>query len=204
MKNTTFARSVMAVVLGSALVSGSVMAEDTLLNKASSTIDSTGAKIDSSMKKVDNYMDESATTAKVKSALVEDKTIKSGDISVKTENGVVVLSGFVSSQAEAERAVAVASKVEGVKSVSDKLHVKDQKTQSVGEYAGDATTTSKVKAKLLADDIVPSRKITVETTAGVVLLTGDVENKAQAERAESIAKAIDGVKSVKNDLNIKP
>ncbi|CNE73241.1 molecular chaperone OsmY [Yersinia nurmii] len=204
MKNTTFARSVMAVVLGSALVSGSVMAEDTLLNKASSTIDSTGAKIDSSMKKVDNYMDESATTAKVKSALVEDKTIKSGDISVKTENGVVVLSGFVSSQAEAERAVAVAGKVEGVKSVSDKLHVKDQKTQSVGEYAGDATTTSKVKAKLLADDIVPSRKITVETTAGVVLLTGDVENKAQAERAESIAKAIDGVKSVKNDLNIKP
>lgn len=180
MKNTTFARSVMAVVLGSALIGGSVMAEDTLLNKASSTIDSTGAKIDSSMKKVDNYMDESVTTAKVKSALLENKKINSGDISVKTDNGVVILSGFVSSQAVAESAVAIAGKVEGVKSVSDKLHVKDQKTQSVSEYAGDAATTSKLKAKLLADDIVPSRKITVETTDGVVLLTGSVENKAQS------------------------
>lgn len=66
MKSTQFSRSVMAVVLGSALISGSVLAEDTLLNKAASTVDSTGAKIDSSMKKVDNYMSDSAVTAKVK------------------------------------------------------------------------------------------------------------------------------------------
>lgn len=44
MKNTQFSRSVMAIVLGSALISGSVLAEDTLLNKAASTVDSTGAK----------------------------------------------------------------------------------------------------------------------------------------------------------------
>nr|WP_016585826.1 molecular chaperone OsmY [Yersinia pestis] len=194
----------MAVVLGSALISGSVLAEDTLLNKAASTVDSTGAKIDSSMKKVDNYMSDSAVTAKVKSALLEEKSLKSTDISVETSNGVVTLSGFLNSQAEIETAVEIAGNVEGVKSVSDKLHVKDQKSQSVSEYAGDAATTSSVKAKLLADDIVPSRKIKVETTDGVVQLSGDVENKAQSERAESIAKAVNGVKSVKNDLNIKP
>lgn len=51
MKNTKFARSVMAVVLGSALISGSVLAEDTMLNKTSNAVDSAGAKIDSSMKK---------------------------------------------------------------------------------------------------------------------------------------------------------
>ncbi|ABS46836.1 BON domain protein [Yersinia pseudotuberculosis IP 32953] len=204
MKNTQFSRSVMAIVLGSALISGSVLAEDTLLNKAASTVDSTGAKIDSSMKKVDNYMSDSAVTAKVKSALLEEKSLKSTDISVETSNGVVTLSGFLNSQAEIETAVEIAGNVEGVKSVSDKLHVKDQKSQSVSEYAGDAATTSSVKAKLLADDIVPSRKIKVETTDGVVQLSGDVENKAQSERAESIAKAVNGVKSVKNDLNIKP
>ncbi|PVF33208.1 molecular chaperone OsmY [Yersinia pestis] len=203
MKSTQFSRSVMAVVLGSALISGSVLAEDTLLNKAASTVDSTGAKIDSSMKKVDNYMSDSAVTAKVKSALLEEKSLKSTDISVETSNGVVTLSGFLNSQAEIETAVEIAGNVEGVKSVSDKLHVKDQKSQSVSEYAGDAATTSSVKAKLLADDIVPSRKIKVETTDGVVQLSGDVENKAQSERAESIAKAVNGVKSVKNDLNIK-
>ncbi|AOF16268.1 osmotically inducible protein OsmY [Yersinia enterocolitica] len=203
MTNTKFARSMMAVVLGTALVSGSVFAEETLLNKTDNAVDSAGAKLDSSMKKVDNYMGDSAATAKVKSALLEEKTLKSTDISVETNHGVVTLTGFVTSQAEAETAVDIAKNVEGVKSVSDKLHVKDQKSQSVSEYAGDAATTSSIKAKLLADDIVPSRKIKVETTDGVVQLSGNVENKAQAERAESIAKAVNGVKSVKNDLSIK-
>lgn len=204
MTNTKFARSMMAVVLSTALMSGSVLAEDTMLNKADNAVDSAGAKLDSSMKKVDNYMGDSAVTAKVKSALLEEKSLKSTDISVETSHGVVTLSGFVTSQAEVETAVEIAGNIEGVKSVSDKLHVKDQKTQSVSEYAGDAATTSSIKAKLLADDIVPSRKVTVETTDGVVQLSGSVENKAQAERAESIAKAVDGVKSVKNDLSIKP
>lgn len=204
MKNTKFAHSLMAVVLGSVLVSGSALAEETMMNKASGVVDSTGAKIDSSMKKVDNYMDDSAITAKVKSALVDEKAIKSTDISVKTEKGVVMLSGFVATQAQAEQAVEVAGRVEGVKSVSDKLHVKDEATQSAKSYAGDTATTSELKAKLLADDIVPSRNVKVETTDGVVQLSGEVKSQAQSDRAESIAKAIDGVKSVKNDLAVKP
>lgn len=204
MTNTKFARSMIAAVLGTALMSGSVFAEDTMLNKTNNVVDSTGAKLDSSMKKVDNYMGDSAATAKVKSALLEEKSLKSTDISVETNHGVVTLTGFVTSQAEAETAVEIAGNVEGVKSVSDKLHVKDQKSQSVSEYAGDAATTSSIKAKLLADDIVPSRKVKVETTDGVVQLSGHVESKAQSDRAESIAKAVNGVKSVKNDLSIKP
>ncbi len=204
MKNTKFAHSLMAVVLGSVLVSGSALAEETMMNKASGVVDSTGAKIDSSMKKVDNYMDDSGITAKVKTALVDDKAIKSTDISVETEKGVVTLSGFVATQAQAEKAVDVAGRVEGVKSVSDKLHVKDQATQSVKSYAGDTATTSELKAKLLADDIVPSRNVKVETTDGVVQLSGEVKTQAQSDRAESIAKAIDGVKSVKNNLAVKP
>ncbi|MNE99360.1 Osmotically-inducible protein Y precursor [compost metagenome] len=51
---------------------------------------------------------------------------------------------------------------------------------------------------------MPSRNVKVETTDGVVQLSGEVKTQAQAERAESIAKAIDGVKSVKNDLVVKP
>lgn len=94
MKNTKFARSMMAIVLGSVLVSGSAMAEETLMQKAQSAADSTGAKIDSSMKKVDGYMDDSGITAKVKSALVDAKDIKSNDISVNTNKGVVTLNGL--------------------------------------------------------------------------------------------------------------
>ena len=55
----------------------------------------------------------------------------------------------------------------------------------------------------LTDDIVPSRKVKVETTDGVVQLSGTVDSQAQSDRAESIAKAVDGVKSVKNDLKTK-
>ncbi len=55
-----------------------------------------------------------------------------------------------------------------------------------------------VKSKpLLADDLVPSRKVKVETTDGVVQLSGTVETQEQSDRAESIAKAVDGVKVLK-------
>ncbi|HBC83159.1 MAG TPA: molecular chaperone OsmY, partial [Escherichia sp.] len=101
-----------------------------------------------SMNKVGNFMDDSAITAKVKAALVDHDSIKSTDISVKTDKAVVTLSGFVESQAQAEEAVKVTKQVEGVKSVSDKLHVRDGKDSSVKGYAGDTATTSEIKAKL--------------------------------------------------------
>ncbi|MFV9669954.1 molecular chaperone OsmY [Pantoea sp. ARC607] len=203
MNKTKIAKTLMAAMIGSALISGSALADESMSQKASQTADSAGSKIDSSMKKVDGFMDDSAITAKAKAALVDDDAIKSTDISVKTHQGVVTLSGFVTSQEQAEKAVAVVQKIEGVKSVSDKLHVRDSKSSSVKGYAGDAATTSEIKAKLLADDIVPSRNVKVETTDGVVQLSGHVANQAQSDRAESIAKAIEGVKSVKNDLTVK-
>ncbi|EPF20698.1 Osmotically-inducible protein Y precursor [Cedecea davisae] len=203
MTTTKISKTLLAVVLGSVLASGSAFAEETLANKTEATADSAGKKIDSSMSKVGDFMDDSGITAKVKAALVDDKNIKSTDISVKTEKKVVTLSGFVESQAQAEHAVATAKKVEGVSSVSDKLHVRDAKSQSVKGYAGDAATTSEIKGKLLADDSVPSRHVKVETTDGVVQLSGEVKTSAQSERAESIAKAVEGVKSVKNDLKVK-
>ncbi|EPR9701751.1 molecular chaperone OsmY [Citrobacter freundii] len=200
MTGLKISKTLLAVMLTSAVATGSAYAENATTDKAQSGVESAGQKVDSSMNKVGNYMDDSTITAKVKAALVDHDSIKSTDISVKTDQKVVTLSGFVESQAQAEEAVKVAKGVEGVTSVSDKLHVRDSKETSVKGYAGDTAITSEVKAKLLADDIVPSRKVKVETTDGVVQLSGSVDSQAQSDRAESIAKAIDGVKSVKNDL----
>ncbi|MDF3829185.1 MULTISPECIES: molecular chaperone OsmY [unclassified Pseudocitrobacter] len=186
-------KTLLAVILGSAVMSGSAMAESNAASDA-------GQKIDSSMNKVGGFMDDSTITAKVKAALVDHDAIKSTDISVKTDNKVVTLSGTVDNQSQSDQATSLAKGVEGVSSVDNKLTIREGKADSMKGYAGDAATTSEVKAKLLADDIVPSRKVKVETTDGVVTLTGTVESKAQVERAESIAKAIDGVKSVENDL----
>lgn len=200
MTGLKISKTLLAVMLTSAVATGSAYAENATTDKVQSGVESAGQKVDSSMNKVGNFMDDSTITAKVKAALVDHDSIKSTDISVKTDQKVVTLSGFVESQAQAEEAVKVAKGVEGVTSVSDKLHVRDSKETSVKGYAGDTAITSEVKAKLLADDIVPSRKVKVETTDGVVQLSGSVDSQAQSDRAESIAKAIDGVKSVKNDL----
>ena len=196
MKKLTMSKTLLAVMLTSAVATGSVYAETTTMDMAQASAESAGNK-------VGNFMDDSTITAKVKAALLDHESIKSTDISVKTDKKVVTLSGFVQSQAQAEAAVAAAKTVEGVASVSDKLHVRDSKESSIKGYAGDTATTSEVKAKLLADDIVPSRNVKVETTDGVVQLSGTVESQAQSERAESVAKAVEGVKSVKNDLKVQ-
>ena len=197
------ARTALALLLGSAIISTSAYAESSTVDSAKSAASSAGQAVDSSMNKVGNFMDDSTITARVKAALIDHKDIRSTDISVKTENKVVTLSGTVDSTTQQEQAVSVAKGVEGVTSVNDKLSVQNEKSASLKGYAGDTAVTSEIKAKLLADDIVPSRNVTVETTDGVVHLSGTVASSKQSDRAEDIAKAVSGVKSVKNDLSVK-
>jgi hyperosmotically inducible protein len=66
MKSVKISKTLLAVMLGSALVSGSALAEETTMDKAQNSANSAGQKIDSSMNKVGNFMDDSAITAKVK------------------------------------------------------------------------------------------------------------------------------------------
>lgn len=197
------ARTALALLLGSAIISASAYAENSTVDSAKSAASSAGQAVDSSMNKVGNFMDDSTITARVKAALIDHKDIRSTDISVKTDNKVVTLSGTVDSTTQQEQAVNVAKGVEGVTSVNDKLSVQNEKSASLKGYAGDTAVTSEIKAKLLADDIVPSRNVTVETTDGVVHLSGTVASSKQSDRAEDIAKAVSGVKSVKNDLSVK-
>jgi len=70
------------------------------------------------------YVDDSAITAKVKSAMLGSSGLKSTDISVETFKSVVQLSGFVDSQAQMTQAVKVAEGVGGVKSVKNDMRVK--------------------------------------------------------------------------------
>lgn len=70
------------------------------------------------------YIDDTVITTKVKSALLADKNIKSREISVETFKGRVQLSGFVSSSADANRAVQVTRGVAGVKSVENVMQLK--------------------------------------------------------------------------------
>ena len=197
------AGTLLALFLGSAMISASAYAENPPANSAQSVATSAGQAVESSLNKVGDFMDDSTITARVKAALIDDKNIRSSDISVKTENKVVTLSGSVDSAEQKDLAVNAAKTVKGVTTVNDQLNVVAEKSASLKGYAGDTAITSQVKAKLLADDIVPSRKVTVETRDGTVHLSGTVDSRQQADRAADIAKAVSGVKNVENNLSVK-
>ena len=71
-----------------------------------------------------NYLDDSVITAKVKAALVKEEKLKGFDISVKTEHGQVLLSGFVDNPKLRARALEIASSVGGVRNVHDGIVVR--------------------------------------------------------------------------------
>lgn len=69
-------------------------------------------------------IDDTVITAKIKADLLAEKDLKSLQISVETQKGQVILSGFVDNQATKEKAEVIVAKVEGVKSVKNSLVVK--------------------------------------------------------------------------------
>jgi osmotically-inducible protein OsmY len=70
------------------------------------------------------YVDDSVITTKVKAAILREPGLKVSEVNVETYKGVVQLSGFVSSRADINGAVGVASAVGGVKSVTNDMQVK--------------------------------------------------------------------------------
>jgi len=70
------------------------------------------------------YTSDTAITAKVKTAFLAEKNLKSLDLHVITNNGTVQLSGFVVSSAQIQQAIDVALHVEGVKDVKNNLQLK--------------------------------------------------------------------------------
>jgi osmotically-inducible protein OsmY len=70
------------------------------------------------------YIDDAVITSKVKAAILGESTLKSAEINVETYKGIVQLSGFVSSQAAASKAVELARAVKGVSSVKNDMRIK--------------------------------------------------------------------------------
>ena len=78
-----------------------------------------------------------------------------------------------------------------------------RKHESTGQYVDSSVITTKVKAQLANDDFLKSFQISVETFKDVVQLSGFVDSQAAADKAAQIARNVEGVKSVKNNLVVK-
>ncbi|MDO8893708.1 BON domain-containing protein [Nitrosomonas sp.] len=147
---------------------------------------------------VGTEIDDTVMTTKVKSALLRDTGLESLDIKVETRKGVVQLSGFVDSQNQMDRAMAVAQGVDGVSNVDNKIRIKAKDT-SVGAKIDDSVITTKVKAALISDPIIKNFDIGVVTRDGEVQLSGFVEDQTQVDRAIEVAREVEGVKNVLDD-----
>ena len=79
----------------------------------------------------------------------------------------------------------------------------ENKAESVGQTIDDAANTTALKGKYVLDDELKAHDINVDTVNGVVTLTGAAPSQAAIDRATSIAKTVDGVKDVQNQLTVK-
>lgn len=84
----------------------------------------TGCAGTSTRESTGEYIDSSALTARVKSALASDEFVRARDVNVETFRSTVQLSGFVDSDAQKDRAGEIARSVQGVEKVNNKITVK--------------------------------------------------------------------------------
>jgi hyperosmotically inducible periplasmic protein len=76
--------------------------------------------------------------------------------------------------------------------------------ESAGAYIDDTGITASVKTRMLDDERVAGTSITVETLNGTVMLSGFAKSEAEKAAAESIARKVDGVRAVKNEITVRP
>ena len=76
--------------------------------------------------------------------------------------------------------------------------------ESVGAYVDDATITTQIKSRMLNDPTVAGTSISVETLKGTVMLSGFAKSAAERAAAERIARDVNGVKVVKNEIVVRP
>ncbi len=153
---------------------------------------------------------DSLITAKIKTSMAADGTVKASEIEVVTKDKVVTLSGNINSQAEKDRALEIARSTSGVSNVVDMLAVRTSADTanapspnlSLGQHVDDAVITAAVKTRLLDDPQVKGLKIDVDTKDGVVFLTGSVRSQAESDRAVELARGTDHVRDVKPNFTV--
>ena len=76
--------------------------------------------------------------------------------------------------------------------------------ETVGAYVDDAAITSSVKARFVDNRDVDASSIKVETLNGSVMLSGFAKNTMERDTAEVIARNVTGVRSVHNEISVRP
>lgn len=76
--------------------------------------------------------------------------------------------------------------------------------ETVGAYVDDATITTQIKSRFVENKQVDAASIKVETLNGTVMLSGFAKDATEKSTAERIARDVNGVKSVRNEIAVRP
>ena len=142
---------------------------------------------------------------KVKTTLLFHRNVRATKTDVNVADGVVTLSGEASSLAQKELTTEYASDVEGVKSVKNDMTIAKapaEPAETIGEKIDDASITAQVKSSLLSHRSTSALKTKVETTEGVVTVSGIAKNAAEKSLVTKLVNDIHGVKDVINNMTI--
>ena len=142
---------------------------------------------------------------KVKSALLFHRDVRASKTDVNVKEGVVTLTGEASSLAQMELTTEYAKDVEGVKEIRNAMTIAKtpvRPVESFGEKIDDASITAQVKASLMSHRSTSALKTKVETTDGVVTLSGVAKNAAEKSLVTKLVSDITGVTAVINNMTI--
>jgi hyperosmotically inducible protein len=186
---------------GKAFTAGTVLtalvAAVPLTASAADTMDQAKEKAKSATETTKNAVSDSWITSKAKIALFSDERVKGTQVHVDTTKGVVHLRGKVDSQEAKDAAAEVTKGIDGVTSVKNDLQVVAPANRKTID-ANDKDLTKAVEGRLSHD--AQLKKVDVRADAGVVTLTGEVPTISASAKASETARAVPGVKSVKNEL----
>ena len=173
------------------------------------------AKTDTPASAADNTRVPGWITTKIQAQYFASPEVKPWNIDVTTNSsGVVILSGEVEQAADRDEAVRIARDTEGVTRVENRLRIKGESRDAAASGTAerrdpasaeepDAWITAKVQAKYFVDPDVKGRNIDVDTSQGVVTLSGEVQSESERRQAVAIARNTDGVKSVTDRLQLR-
>jgi hyperosmotically inducible protein len=140
---------------------------------------------------------DSAISAKIDESLEASTSVKARQVNIETSESVVYLTGVVDSEDARREAGRIAWRTAGVDGVVNDLTVGER---TVGDWVDDTLISSRLKAKLIADTDVKASDVDVSSSQGVVTLIGRVRTTAMKQDAERIARGINGVTDVHNEL----
>ncbi|MDQ6956546.1 MAG: BON domain-containing protein [Mariprofundaceae bacterium] len=149
---------------------------------------------------VGQHFDDVSIATEIDARLIAEKDMPSRWVSIEVIEGVVILTGYLPSQAHIDRAVFLCRSVEGVKDIDNQLYIGEPSTSSL---FSDSWITAQVKTKFLNDTLVGGMSVHVETVAGKVYLQGVLASEAQRYRAMELTKSVDGVTAVVDLLRLR-